>query len=158
MINKIIDAHETLDHHVEHQFASVYDHIKNLIGKLEKREDKSETRLENLENIIKKVNDNYFIEYVVFTELLRQEVEGSLESRLSALELQMKGQVDRKMINIESALDRKMNKFETKASELAKSGGEGGWKLPFFILVAVLVAVGIGLYVFYQKMRKMHFL
>jgi hypothetical protein len=71
----------------------------------------------------------------------------------------MKGQVDRKMINIESALDRKMTKFETKASELAKSGGaEGGWKLPFFILVAVLLAVGVGLYVFYLKMRKMHFL
>lgn len=62
VINKIIDKHETLDHHVEHQFASVYDHIKSLIGKLEKREDKSETRLENLENLIKKVllNPNEF--------------------------------------------------------------------------------------------------
>lgn len=53
--NKLIDAHETLDHHVEHQLASVVDHIKNLISKLEKREDKSETRLTNLEAIIKKV-------------------------------------------------------------------------------------------------------
>lgn len=142
VINRIIDAHETLDHHVEHQFASVYDHIKSLIGKVEKREDKSETRLENLENLVKKT------------------VEGSLETRLSALELQMKGQVDRKMINIESALDRKMDKFESKASELAKAGGggESGWKVPFFILVAVLVAVGVGLYMFYQKLRKMHLL
>lgn len=54
--NKLIDAHETLDHHVEHQLASVVDHIKNLISKLEKREDKSETRLTNLEAIIKKVS------------------------------------------------------------------------------------------------------
>jgi mannose-binding lectin 2 len=54
--NKLIDAHETLDHHVEHQLASVVDHIKNLISKLEKREDKSETRLTNLEDIIKKVS------------------------------------------------------------------------------------------------------
>lgn len=53
--NKLIDAHETLDHHVEHQMASVVDHIKNLIGKLEKREEKSENRLTNLEDIIKKV-------------------------------------------------------------------------------------------------------
>lgn len=58
--NKLIDAHETLDHHVEHQLASVTDHIKNLIGKLEKREDKSETRLTNLEEIIKKVEDQFF--------------------------------------------------------------------------------------------------
>ncbi len=46
---------ETLDHHVEHEFASVADNIKNLIGKLEKREDKSESRLENLEGLVKQV-------------------------------------------------------------------------------------------------------
>jgi hypothetical protein len=32
------------------------DHIKNLIGKLEVREDKSETRIENLEKLIKQVS------------------------------------------------------------------------------------------------------
>lgn len=56
IINSIIDDHDTLDHHVEHQLASVMDHIKNLIGKIEKREDKSETRIENLEKLIKQVS------------------------------------------------------------------------------------------------------
>lgn len=56
MINRLISSHETFDHHVEHQFASVMDHIKNLIGKLEVREDKSETRIENLEKLIKQVS------------------------------------------------------------------------------------------------------
>jgi hypothetical protein len=55
VVNKLIDAHETLDHHVEHQLASVVDHIKNLLSKLEKREDTSENRLQNLENMVKKV-------------------------------------------------------------------------------------------------------
>jgi flagellar capping protein FliD len=56
-VNKLIAAQETLDHHLEHQIASITDHIKNLIGKIEKREDKSETRLENLENLIKQVRE-----------------------------------------------------------------------------------------------------
>jgi hypothetical protein len=37
---------------------------------------------------------------------VKQEVEG-LEKRLSSSEMQMKGTVERKMTNIESALDRK---------------------------------------------------
>jgi mannose-binding lectin 2 len=137
--NKLIDAHETLDHHVEHQLASVVDHIKNLIGKLEKREDKSETRLTNLEEIIKK------------------EVEGSLETRLSALEMQMKGSVERKMTNIESALDRKMARIETKTTELAQNNA-GGWKLPFMILVVIIATAAGGLYYFYRRLLKMHIL
>ena len=124
---------------MEHQFASVMDHIKNLIAKIEKREDKSESRIENIERLIK------------------QEVEGSLEKRLSALELQMKGNVERKMSNIESALDRKMNNLESKATELTKVDA-GSWRLPFLILVLVMVAAAIGLYLFYLKMKKMHIL
>ncbi len=85
-------------------------------------------------------------------------MEGSLEKRLSALEMQMKGSVERKMTNIESALDRKMTNLESKASEIAQTSVASSWKLPFFILVVVLGAVGVGLYLFYLKMRKMHIL
>jgi hypothetical protein len=80
-----------------------------------------------------------------------------LEKRLSALELQMKGNVERKMFNIESALDRKMNTLETKTTELTKTDA-GGWKLPFLILSMIIVAAAIGLYLFYLKMKKMHIL
>eukprot|EP01039_Chlorochromonas_danica_P003611 gene3612-3954_t len=140
VINKIINKHETLDHHVEHQVAAIMDHIKNLIKKLEQREDKSEQRIENLEGLIQK------------------QVEGSLESRLSSLELQMKGGIEKKMSNIESALDRKMNRIETQASELVQTGSSDGWKLPFLFLLLVIVVAAVGLYMFYLKMKKMHIL
>lgn len=135
----MISKHETLDHHVEHELASVYDHIKSLIGKLEKREDKSESRLEQLESLIK------------------SQVEGSLERRLSSLEQQMRGSVEKKMSNIESALDRKMTRLETQASELATSTSTG-WQLPFVLLLIVVLAAALGLYLFYLKMKKMHIL
>lgn len=89
---------------------------------------------------------------------LSQEVEGSLEKRLSALELQMKGTVERKMTNIETALDRKMNTLESKATEIVQTSSSSSWKLPFFILIVVLGAVFVGLYLFYLKMKKMHIL
>lgn len=82
---------------------------------------------------------------------------GSLESRLSALELQMKGTVEKKMLNIETSLDRKMSRLQTQADEYGKENA-GSWKIPFFILVFVVIAAGVALYMFYERMRKMHLL
>jgi hypothetical protein len=84
-------------------------------------------------------------------------VAGSLDSRLTALELQMKGTVEKKMLNIETSLDRKMSRLQTQADEYGKENA-GSWKIPFIILVVLMVAAAIGLYFFYEKMRKMHLL
>ena len=54
-VNKLLGSMEVQDHHVEHQLAAVQDHIKNLIGKIQSREDVSESRIENLEALVKKV-------------------------------------------------------------------------------------------------------
>jgi hypothetical protein len=54
-IAKMLDLMSVMDHHVEHEFAQVDDHIKNLIGKLAAREDKSESRIDQLEALVKKV-------------------------------------------------------------------------------------------------------
>jgi hypothetical protein len=73
----------------------------------------------------------------------------------------MKGSVERKMTNIESALDRKMVNLESKTTELAKTTADRSgstWFWPFVVLVIVLAGVGAGLYAFYLKMRKMHIL
>ena len=50
-INELMNKGEYLDHHVEHALASINDHIANMIGKLEKREDKSESRIGDLESV-----------------------------------------------------------------------------------------------------------
>ena len=56
-VDKLLGAMEVQDHHLEHQLAAVQDHIKNLIGKLQAREDKSESRIDNLEALVKKVSE-----------------------------------------------------------------------------------------------------
>lgn len=50
-INELMNKGEYLDHHVEHALASINDHIANMVGKLEKREDKSESRIGDLESV-----------------------------------------------------------------------------------------------------------
>lgn len=57
------------EHHIEHAFAAIDDHLSNMIQKLEKREDKSDVRIQELEEVIfrtdliKKITneDKYFI-------------------------------------------------------------------------------------------------
>lgn len=69
----------------------------------------------------------------------------------------MKGTVERKMSNIESALDRKMTRMESKTSEMAQSNA-GAWRLPFMVLLVVIIGAAIGLYYFYLRLKKMHLL
>lgn len=136
-VNQMVEKHTTLDHHVEHQFVSVDDHLANMIGKLEKREDKSEGRIENLEAEVKKQLDE------------------NLETRLNRLELQMNGNLNRKVRGLESNLNKQ---FEDSIAASLSTAGAGGWKMPFLAVVAVLVAAAIGLFVFYQKLKKRHIL
>lgn len=69
----------------------------------------------------------------------------------------MKGAVEKKMLNIETSLDRKMSRLQSQAEDLGKESA-GSWKLPFLILVVLMLGAAVGLYFFYEKMRKMHLL
>jgi hypothetical protein len=136
-MNSLLEKHTTLDHHVEHQFVSVDDHLSNMVGKLEKREDKAEDRIGSLEEEVKKQLDE------------------NLENRLNRLELQMNGNLNRKVRGLESNLNKQ---FEESMANTLTDAGAGGWKLPFLAVIVILVAAGIGLVVFYQKLKKRHIL
>lgn len=141
-LNDLFVTVENQDHLIEHEFAAVRDHIKSLIGKLEQKEKESEDRIDLLEELVKK------------------EVEGSLSARMRTLEIQMKSQVERKMSNVESAMDRKMTRVEQKSDKFLEqtSASGAGWKWPFFILVVLMACGGIGMFMFYQNLKKKHFL
>ena len=54
-MNNLIKKIETLDHHTEHKFVDVYDHIKTIVGKLAHKEEDSEERIALLETLVQKV-------------------------------------------------------------------------------------------------------
>lgn len=136
-VNDMLEKHNTLDHHVEHSFVSVDDHLANMIGKLNKREDKAEDRIGSLEAEVKKQLDE------------------NLENRLNRLELQMNGNLNRKVRGLESNLNKQ---FEESMANTLTDAGAGGWKLPFLAVVVLLISAAIGLVVFYQKLKKRHIL
>jgi lectin, mannose-binding 2 len=147
MMNTVLTRLSTLDHHLEHEFASVEDHIKVMGGKLEARENKAEGRIDNLEEQVKK------------------QVEGTLAERLNVIERQLKGSVDRKITSVSDNLQKKIDvKVEkTAASRAAAATGataanSGDWKIPFAILLLIFVAGAIMFYRFYEKMKRSHIL
>jgi len=147
---KLLTTVETLDHHVEHQLTAVDDHIKNLLHKISEREDKSEGRIAQLESIVKK------------------EVEGSLDHRISALEAKFNTYVSKHMSDMELSLDQSVKHkirgiedvYVSKAQQLHEElkVEKGAWMIPFLILVVLMIGGAVGVYLFYEKMRKMHLL
>ena len=61
------------------------------------------------------------------------------------------------MTYIEKSLNSKMEDLELKALEASKVG-DGAWKMPFVIVVVIVLGGAVGLWMFYEKMRKMHLL
>ena len=65
-MNLLIQKLDTLDHHTEHKFVDVYDHIKSIVGKLAHKEEDSEERIALLETLVQKVIQIQYILLTVF--------------------------------------------------------------------------------------------
>lgn len=134
-IEKLTAKINFLDHHFEHELETVEDGIKTMNKKIESRETKSENRLDNLELVVKK------------------EVEGSISDRLASLEHVMKGNLDRKLNNLESKYDQKITTIESTSK---KTSG-GGFQILFFLALILLGCSFVGLYFFYKQHVKVRF-
>jgi hypothetical protein len=166
-INDLMTKGEFLDHHVEHALASIDDHIANMIGKLEKREDKSESRIGDLESVCPALPSSRFVLTLfplsVFflsallhntaPQIIKKEIDGSLETRLNRLENQLNGNMNRKVKGMESDLNQRLS-----ATLEATKTSAGSWKIPFLIIVVLLGGAAIGLYFFYRNLLKKHLL
>ncbi len=86
-------------------------------------------------------------------QTIRQNIEGTLANRLTAVEDAMKRTLDSRIGNLNMAVGKTMDQKLKESSIDAQ-----GWKLPFLIIVVLLVAAGIGLYLFYNHLRKTHLL
>lgn len=53
--NEVLTKLDFMDHHVEHELVAVNDHIESMLGKMKKREDVAEGRIDNLEETVRKV-------------------------------------------------------------------------------------------------------
>lgn len=127
-VNALISKLEYFDHHIEHELASITDDIDNMINKLQKREGDTEAKVENLEDIVKR------------------EVEGTLDKRMAKMEENLKGNMNKKITKLESTIDQKIT---TGGQD--KNASYNYWKLAFWIVTIVLIIGGV---LFYSKIQK----
>jgi hypothetical protein len=135
MLNVLMEKYQHLDHHQEHAFVSVDDHIANLISKLEKREDKSEGRITDLEQSIKK------------------KVTGEMDSRVSRVEWQLTGKMHNNMKDMVGELGKQIGE-RVEASVPAVPA----WRGPFLFLIVLMLLAAAGVAVFYRQLMKHHIL
>ncbi len=150
-MNNLMSTIEHQELHTEMEMASIDDKIGNILGKLGAREDRSESRLEDIESIIAEKLD---------TEVGKrlQDHEERQDQRIIRTIGSLQDKVDSK---IEGSMYDVKNIIEALPSGGGDSGGGGGdgsWKLPFLFLLLVVVGAAIGAYRFYKNLQKKHFL
>jgi F0F1-type ATP synthase assembly protein I len=74
----------------------------------------------------------------------------SISFRLSQLEEQLRDNV-LQLKNTATAIEKD---FDKRISSISING----WRLPFLFILLILVGATIGIYLFYQKLKKMHML
>ena len=84
---------------------------------------------------------------------IKKHVDGSLQERLNRLELQLNGNMNRKVKGMENQLNSKITSLESTAGK-----DTGSWKVPFLIIVILLIGAAIGMFVFYKQLLKKHIL
>jgi len=133
-LNDLMESARDQDHHFEHQVVLFKENIQNLISKLNEREDTSESRIGNLEDIIKK------------------EVDGAVSEKLDMLEKKMKSNVHRNILSAEDKASSKITSVDTSLpKESVRARSSGGWKLPFVLLVCVIGIAGYFQYIYFKK-------
>ena len=78
----------------------------------------------------------------------------NMAQRLEEVERLTKHNVDKKLSNIEVALNRKLERLQMRADELTQQKSSGSWKLPFVLVLIVLLGSLAAIGMFYEKMRK----
>lgn len=125
-MDKIVNK---LQHKVEHDIESVRINLEKIIHKLEDREKDSEGRIDDLE----KARENSMNE--------------KLEKRVRTLEDEMNDRFEKRLQVLEKNMGIKIEQ------SVEKSGGGSGWKIPFMIIICILVLYG---FYTYRSLNKLH--
>ena len=179
---------EDMNHHLEHQLTAVTDALSHAIDKLKKQEERSETRIKELEeklhitvkdhvdNAVQNKVDQKIDEKIEKVEAdmnralgdhtasivdsVQQDVKDSLSAH--------KDETDRKVEEVKRTAENAgyeaaqakgtANNAAAAAGDGGGGGGGGGGKLPFLVLALILAGVVTVVVIKYREFRKMHLL
>ena len=155
-LNKIMVRMQKMDLEFEHTGVSFEERIKNIIGKLSKREDESERRLDMIESIVKQSVSEHIDMHLDdrlhdHAENLRADLEGTVQDIASHIDKQVDSLTAQK-----EDTKRSMADMNAKLGVVVETGSS--WKIPFFILLFLVIAGLVAGFQFRQTLLKKHFL
>ena len=148
-MNTLMSSLEHLELHTEMEMTSIDDKIGNILGKLAAREDRSESRLEDIEAVI------------------ADKLDTVVGKRLSDHEARQDQRIIKTIGSLQDKVESKLNNNIGDVKELIEGlpsgsgdggGSDGSWKLPFLFLCLVVFVACVGAYRFYHNLQKKHFL
>lgn len=153
-LNDILIRLQKMDQEMEHADVDAEEKIKNIVGKLAQRETESERRIEVIESIVR--------------EQVEHHVSTHVEDRLADHELSIKEDLQHTVNDIADHIDKQVDSMEEHKNTLSASidevaqfagkAGGGGWQMPFYFLLAlVIVSLGAGYY-YFEQFKKKHYL
>jgi len=152
-LNDILVKLGKMELEVEHNGVAAQEKIKNIIGKLSKREDDAEKRIEQIEVLVK--------------QTVGEHIDMHLEDRLADHGEQLRLDVHHTVTDIADhvalaaeAISAEKESLKVQFNDLVnQSIAQGGsWKTPFFLLFLVIAAGAVAFYRFRQTLLKKHFL
>ena len=156
-INDIMLNMDKLGLEIDHFGVDTDEKIKNIIGKLSKREDEAERRLDVIEHIVREQVEHHVVSHI--------------EDRLADHEAGIKADLQETVNDIADHIDRQVDVIERHKDEVGTyvketadnvlgnlSGSGGAWKVAFFFQLVLFVVVAAGLYHQIVKIKKSHFL
>jgi mannose-binding lectin 2 len=156
-INDILKSMADVDLEMEHFGVDTEEKLKNIIGKLSKREDEAERRLEVIEGIVRDQVEHHVVSHI---EDRLADHEAGIKADLQETVNDIADHIDRQVDSMEKHKDDTASYVRDAAETLAGNldGAGGSWKMPFyFLLVVVLASVGAGFH-YFQQFKKKHFL
>jgi mannose-binding lectin 2 len=136
-VSELLEKLDFLQHHLEHELASVEDHNKVTISKLQSQEAVSEGRITELE------------------QRLSESIGTDLHGRMGQLSSNMNEEVVRRIAAVETVMHGKIN---DSIEAVAANVSGGGWKLPFLFLTICMGGGAFALYKWYRQLKKTHML
>lgn len=144
-LKAVTEKLQHLHHHLEHQLSSVHDSLKHNVKKLQEQESDNVQRIEELERrLSKQVEDTV-------EDSVNVALDMTLDERVAALEQALK-------LSVSHTVDQKLgDELDSKVDEKVASAN-GGWRLPFVVLVVVVGGFSAFAYQKYRHMMKTHLL
>lgn len=154
-LNDILNRMATLDLEMEHFGVGTEEKLRNIVGKLSKREDESERRIEVIEGIVRQQVEHHVVSHI---EDRLADHEAGIKADLQETVNDIADHIDRQVDTIEKHKEQVGSFVVNEAEKILGSMGGGGWKMPFyFLLILVLGGLGSGYY-YFQQFKKKHFL